>query len=84
MGKGWPRRNVALAIVLAGLAVPAGALAAFPGGDPAESPRANTPDDPAFDPCELDDVDTPGHGGNDIAYVNPARDVKRNCEEVRR
>jgi hypothetical protein len=60
MGKGRPRRAVGLAIVLAGLAVPAAALAAFPGSDPAESPRANTPNDPGFDPCELDDVDTPG------------------------
>jgi hypothetical protein len=41
------------------LIVPGGALAAFPGTDPAESPRANTPNDPGFDRCETDDPNTP-------------------------
>ncbi|HKG36768.1 MAG TPA: S8 family serine peptidase [Solirubrobacterales bacterium] len=49
-------RVAACAAVLACLlALPALALAAFPGSDPSESPRVNTPDDPGFDPCELDD-----------------------------
>lgn len=41
------------------LALPAVAVAAFPGTDPAESPRANTPNDPDFDPCEGDDAQGP-------------------------
>ena len=45
---------MALAAVLA-LAVPSAALAAFPGSDPDESVRVNTPDDPDFDHCESDD-----------------------------
>jgi hypothetical protein len=60
MGTGWPRRAVVLAIAVVGLALPTLAAAAFPGADPAESPRANTPNDPGFDPCELDDAETPG------------------------
>jgi hypothetical protein len=40
------------------IAFPAAALAAFPGSDPAESPRLNTPNDPDFDGCEPDDPDT--------------------------
>ena len=42
------------------LAVPAvalGANPAFPGSDPTESPRLNTPDDSHFDECEGDDAD---------------------------
>ena len=35
------------------------ALAAFPGSDPAESPRVNTPNDEEFDRCESDDETTP-------------------------
>lgn len=40
-------------------AVPVAALAepVFPGSDPAESPRLNTPNDPSFDRCEVDDED---------------------------
>jgi hypothetical protein len=38
--------------------LPGAALAAFPGTNPAESPRANTPNDPGFDPCEADDPNT--------------------------
>ena len=45
---------MALAAVLA-LAVPSAALAAFPGSDPDESVRVDTPDDPDFDHCESDD-----------------------------
>ena len=44
--------------VLIALAAPGAAIAAFPGTNPAESPRANTPNDPDFDPCEADDPDT--------------------------
>jgi len=40
------------------LALPAAALAAFPGTDPSESPRINTPNDPDFDHCEADDPKT--------------------------
>ncbi len=40
------------------LALPCAALAAFPGADPTESPRTNTPNDPGFDRCEADDPDT--------------------------
>ena len=47
-----------LFVVLLGLLVPAAALAAFPGTDPSESPRANTPNDPDFDTCEADDPNT--------------------------
>jgi hypothetical protein len=55
------RRTLLLVAALATLCVclPAMALAAFPGSDPTESPRANTPNDPDFDRCELDDPDTP-------------------------
>ncbi|MDX6722467.1 MAG: hypothetical protein QOD73_871, partial [Solirubrobacteraceae bacterium] len=46
-------RRVLLALLVV-LALPAGALAAWPGSNPAESPRANTPNDPKFDRCEAD------------------------------
>jgi hypothetical protein len=46
------------AVLMAALLVPAVALAQFPGADPRESPRANTPNDPEFDRCEADDPDT--------------------------
>src|SRR6476469_1330246 len=52
------RRTAVLFVVLLGLLVPAAALAAFPGTDPSESPRANTPNDPGFDACEADDPNT--------------------------
>ncbi len=42
------------------LAVPAGALAAFPGDEANPDPRVDTPNDPGFDPCELDDEQTMG------------------------
>ena len=51
------RRTLATAAAVL-LVLPGAALAAFPGTDPAESPRANTPNDPGFDPCEADDPDT--------------------------
>src|SRR5204863_6932324 len=57
MGAG--RRTAALGAALIALAVPAAALAAFPGTDPTQSPRADTPNDPGFDRCEADDPDTP-------------------------
>ena len=56
MGAG--RRTAALGAALIALALPCAALAAFPGADPTESPRANTPNDPGFDRCEADDPDT--------------------------
>jgi Subtilase family len=56
---GGRRRTAALGAALVALALPVTALAAFPGTDPNESPRANTPDDPGFDRCEADDPDTP-------------------------
>ncbi len=46
-------RRVLIAALLA-LVLPVGAYAAFPGTDPAESPRLNAPNDPDFDPCEVD------------------------------
>ena len=46
-------RRVLIAALLA-LALPVGAHAAFPGADPAESPRLNAPNDPDFDRCEED------------------------------
>ncbi len=59
MGTGIRRRSAALFVALAAaFVVPAVALAAFPGTDPSESPRVNTPNDPGFDPCEADDPDT--------------------------
>ena len=48
---------VALALIVC-LIAPAVAVAAFPGTDPTESPRLNTPNDPGFDACEPDDPDT--------------------------
>ncbi len=44
--------------IVALLAPPSLAVAAFPGSNPAESPRLNAPNDPGFDPCEADDADT--------------------------
>ena len=44
-------------VVAFALAAPA--FGAFPGNDPSESPRVNTPNDPNFDRCEGDDEDTP-------------------------
>jgi hypothetical protein len=58
MRVGTRRRNAALAAAVLALVVPAAALAAFPGTDPGESPRVNTPNDPDFDKCEADDPDT--------------------------
>ena len=46
-----------IALVLsAALALPVAAHAAFPGSNPDESVRLNTPDDPDFDRCENDDA----------------------------
>src|SRR6185295_12062210 len=53
------RRIAALGGVLIALALPCAALAAFPGTDPTESPRLNTPNDPGFDPCEGDNQPAP-------------------------
>ena len=41
------------------LIVPSGALASFPGTNPNESVRVNTPNDPGFDHCEPDDEQGP-------------------------
>jgi subtilase family protein len=53
---GWFRstRLVVLLLVLLA-AVPAAASASFPGTNPNESVRVNTPNDPGFDSCEADD-----------------------------
>ncbi|MEO8688470.1 MAG: S8 family serine peptidase [Solirubrobacteraceae bacterium] len=45
-------RRVALAVLLVFGLLPGAALAAFPGSNPDESARLNTPDDPAFDCAE--------------------------------
>jgi hypothetical protein len=55
-------RRVLIALV-AVLLLPAVAHAAFPGGDPAESPRVNTPNDPEFDRCEGDNEEAPASCG---------------------
>lgn len=47
---------VLLASLVSGPPAVAGARA-FPGDDPEESPRINTPNDPQFDRCEPDDED---------------------------
>ena len=47
-----------LVLGLLALATPA-ALAAFPGTNPSESVRINTPNDPGFDPCEPDNEEGP-------------------------
>ena len=44
---------------LAALVLPAGAHAAFPGANPSDSPRVDTPNDPEFDRCERDDEPGP-------------------------
>jgi hypothetical protein len=49
----WPLAIAALAVALL---LPTGALA-FPGTNPDESVRINTPNDPEFDQCESDDED---------------------------
>ena len=46
-------------VVALALVAPTAATAAFPGSDPAESPRTNAPNDPDFDRCEADDAETP-------------------------
>jgi len=53
-------RWATLVFCLLALAVPAGALAAFPGSESDPDPRTDTPNDPKFDPCELDDEQTMG------------------------
>ena len=66
---GWMhgRRGVSvLAIAITSLVLPSLALAAFPGGDPDESPRLNTPNDPRFDDCEGDDE----QGGSTCSYFD--------------
>jgi len=52
--------RAALGFCLCALALPAGAIAAFPGQSNDPDPRNDTPNDPEFDPCELDDAETPG------------------------
>jgi hypothetical protein len=68
-GSALSRLRVALAVALCLLVVPAAAPAAFPPdvpppgsgpeGDPDESVRVNTPDDPEFDRCEPDNPGGP-------------------------
>ena len=47
-------RRLAVAVLAACLLAAAPALGAFPGSNPDESVRLNTPNDPDFDPCEPD------------------------------
>ncbi|MBA2343162.1 MAG: hypothetical protein H0V85_06885, partial [Thermoleophilaceae bacterium] len=47
-------RSAALGAAVFALLAAAPALGAFPGSDPDESVRQNTPNDPGFDPCEPD------------------------------
>jgi Subtilase family len=47
-------RRIALAVLLVLGLVPGAAFAAFPGSNPDESVRLNTPNDPGYDPCEPD------------------------------
>jgi hypothetical protein len=42
-------RWIAVGVAALAFAVPSASLAAFPGSDPFESPRINTPSDPGFD-----------------------------------
>src|SRR4051812_10199266 len=60
-GRGTLRSARTWMVLLAAacLAIPATAVAAFPGTDPTESPRINTPNDPGFDECEADDEQGP-------------------------
>ncbi len=53
------RRGAAALVALLALVAAGPASGAFPGTDPSESPRLNTPNDPSFDRCEGDDEDTP-------------------------
>ena len=48
------RRALFVAVVVLTLALPAAALAAFPGTNTNESVRLNTPNDPDYDPAEPD------------------------------
>ena len=54
-GKG----QLGIVVVALALVAPTAASAAFPGSDPAESPRLDAPNDPDFDRCEADDAETP-------------------------
>ncbi|MDQ3728086.1 MAG: S8 family serine peptidase [Actinomycetota bacterium] len=60
MGGGRFGGRATLGFCLVALAVPAGALAAFPGPSSDPDPRNDTPNDEGFDPCELDDEQTMG------------------------
>jgi hypothetical protein len=53
------RKRLAGVFVLVALAAATPALAAFPGSDPNESVRINTPNDPDFDRCEPDNEEAP-------------------------
>jgi hypothetical protein len=53
-----PRRVIRRSLLVglaAALLVASAAIAAFPGSNPNESVRINTPNDPSFDRCEPDD-----------------------------
>ncbi len=45
-------------------------FAAFPGPDTDPDPRNDTPNDPGFDPCELDDAETPGEPPECTTYFS--------------
>ena len=57
VGMSWISRIPLVAVLLLALAAPA--LAAFPGTNPDESVRVNTPNDPSFDRCEPDNEEGP-------------------------
>jgi Subtilase family/FG-GAP-like repeat len=62
VGSNWrlpSRRALTFLIALVALAVATPALATFPGSNPSESVRVNTPNDPGFDNCEPDDEQGP-------------------------
>ena len=62
--------RASLAFCLLALVVPTGALAAFPGPETDPDPRNDTPNDPGFDPCELDDAETPGEPPECTTYFS--------------
>ncbi|MEJ7750392.1 MAG: FG-GAP-like repeat-containing protein [Thermoleophilaceae bacterium] len=68
MVAGRVTRLLMLAVLVALTVAVAPALGAFPGSDPDESPRLNTPNDPEFDNCESDDETAGVEGCN--SYFN--------------
>ena len=66
-------RWIAIGVAAVALAAPSVAPAAFPGSDPHESPRINTPNDPGFDECEpVVEPDGDGGDGTCTTYTDEA------------